>query len=92
MARFLIEVPHDADEQECALAVKVMLNAGSQYMMHAEFGCLDGEHKAWIIIEAESRQDAQFTVPPIYRPRAKIVQLNKFSLGEIEELLAQHQG
>jgi len=91
MPRFLIEVPHEADERECALAVKILLSSGSQYLTHADFGCRDGEHKAWIIVDAESRQDAWFVVPTVFRPRAKIVQLNKFSLSEIEEFLACHR-
>lgn len=91
MARFLIEVPHEAKPEACALAVKVLLSAGSHYLTHADFGCLDGEHKAWIILEVESKKDAQFLVPPVFRPRAKIVELNKFSLPEIDAFLAKHQ-
>jgi hypothetical protein len=91
MARFLIEVPHEAKEQECALAVKILLDSGSHYLTHADFGCLDGEHKAWIIIEADSKEEARFVVPSIFRPRARIIQLNKFSLAEIEEILAHHR-
>ncbi len=91
MARFLIEVPHEAKTKECALAVKILLSTGSHYLTHADFGCLDGEHKAWIIIEVDSKKEAQFIIPPVYRPRAKIVQLNKFSLGEINEILEHHQ-
>jgi hypothetical protein len=91
MARFLIEVPHEPKARECALAVKVLLSTGSHYLTHADFGCLDGEHKAWIIVDVDSKKDAQFVVPPAFRPRAKIVKLNHFSLGEIEEILAHHQ-
>jgi hypothetical protein len=92
MARFLIEVPHEAKKLECALAVKILLSSGSHYLTHADFGCLDGDHKAWVIIEAESKEDARFIVPSVFRPRAKIVQLNRFSLSEIEELLEAHPG
>lgn len=91
MARFLIEVSHEAKTQECALAVKILLSSGSHYLTHADFGCLDGEHKAWIIVEADSKEEVRYVVPSIFRPRARIVQLNKFSLDEIEELLAKHQ-
>ena len=90
MARFLIEVPHEAKAKECALAVKVLLSSGSHYLTHAEFGCLDGEHKAWIIIEVDSKEQAKCILPPVYRSRAKVVQLNKFSLQEIDELLQHH--
>jgi len=91
MARFLIEVAHTAEAKECALAVKVLLSSGSHYLTNAEFGCLDGEHKAWIIIEAESKEEAQFILPAAYRSKARIVKLNKFSLKEIDEFLAKHQ-
>jgi hypothetical protein len=92
MARFLIEVPHEAKKQECALAVKILLSSGSHYLTHADFGCLDGDHKAWVIIEADSKEEARFIVPSVFRPRAKIVQLNRFSLSEIEEMLEVHPG
>lgn len=91
MARFLIEVPHEDRAKECALAVKILLSSGSHYMTNAEFGCLDGEHKAWIIIEVDSKEDAQFIIPPAYRSRAKIVKLNKFSLQEIDDFLSHHE-
>ncbi|MHC4560068.1 MAG: hypothetical protein ACYS80_22500 [Planctomycetota bacterium] len=92
MARFLIEIPHEDKTKECALAAKVLLSSGSHYLTHADFGCLDGEHKAWIIIEVDSKEEAQLVIPSVYRPRAKIVKLNKFSLEEIDELLEHHQG
>ncbi|MDI6449878.1 hypothetical protein [Anaerobaca lacustris] len=91
MARFLIEVPHEARTKECALAAKILIGTGSQYLAHADFGCLDGEHKAWIIVEVGTKEEARFIVPPLFRPRAKIVQLNKFSLGELEEILECHE-
>ena len=91
MPRFLIEVPHEADTRECALAAQILLSSGSHYLTHADFGCLDGEHKAWIVVEADSKEEVRFVVPSIFRPRAKIVQLNRFSLEELEEILACHQ-
>ncbi len=91
MARFLIEVPHEAGTRECALAAKILISSGSHYLAQADFGCLDGVHKAWIIVEADSKEEVRFIDPSICRPRAKIVQLNKFSLDELEEILAHHQ-
>jgi hypothetical protein len=91
MARFLIEVPHEAKTKECAQAVKILLDSGSHYLTNAEFGCLDGEHTAWIIVEVDTREEALLVVPAIFRPRAKIVKLNKFSLQEIDRILEQHQ-
>lgn len=91
MARFLIEVPHEAETVACARAVQVLLSTGSHFLTHAEYGCLDGEHKAWIIVEVENKEEARLILPPVYRSQAKIVQLNWFSLEEIEEITRHHK-
>lgn len=91
MARFLIEVPHEARTNECALAAKILISTGSQYLAHADFGCMDGEHKAWIVVEVADKKEARLILPPLFRPHAKIIQLNKFSLAELEEILQRHQ-
>jgi len=57
---------------------------------NADFGCLDGEHKAWIVVEVSNKEEAKAVLPPEYRSSAKIVKLNKFTLKEIEDLLAHH--
>ncbi|MEJ2708394.1 MAG: hypothetical protein P8074_12335 [Anaerolineales bacterium] len=92
MPRFLIEVPHEAEEKACALAVKVFLETGSHFLSNADWGCMDGVHKAWIIVDMENKQEARYILPPAYRPAATIVQLNKFTMEEIDEILSHHQG
>ena len=91
MARFLIELPHEAEPVACLRAVQVLLSTGSHYLTHADFGCLDGEHKSWIIAEIENKEEARRILPPIYRSQAKIVGLNKFSLEEVNQLLLHHE-
>jgi len=92
MARFLIEVPHEAKKLECARAVQIFLKTGSHFLTHADWGCLDGEHKAWIIVDVESKEEARYILPPAYRSQAKIVRLNNFTIDEVEEILRHHQG
>ena len=91
MARFLIEVPHEAEKVECARAIQILLSTGSHFLTHAEWGCLDGVHKGWIIMELESKQEARSILPPAYRSQATIVELNKFTMEEIEEILRHHE-
>jgi len=86
-ARFLIEVPHEVTTVACARAVEVFLRTGSHFLTHADWGCRDGEHKAWIVAEVDSRDEARAIVPPAFRPQAKVVQLNEFSMEEIEDIL-----
>jgi hypothetical protein len=91
MARYLIEVPHGPEAKECALAVQVFLTTGSHFLKKADWGCRDGEHKGWIIVELDSREEARNVLPPNYRSQAKIVRLNKFSIEEIDEILSNHR-
>jgi hypothetical protein len=91
MARFLIEVPHEDDRVECARAIQVFLQTGSHFLVNADWGCLDGEHKAWIILEGDSKEDILSVLPLEVRPQAKIVKLAKFSMADVDEVLGQHQ-
>lgn len=91
MDRFFIEVPHEEETVACARAVEILLKTGSHFLSNAEWGCLDGEHKGWIIVEAENKQEARNMLPPAYRDQAKIVQINRFTLEQIDEILAHHK-
>ena len=90
MPRFLIELEHDEDAIECAHAVKQLLSSGSHFLTHADWGCKDGEHMACMIVEVDSKDEARGILPTEYRADAKIVQLNKFTLEEIDRVLAYH--
>jgi len=91
MARFFIEVPHEAEATACARVVEIFLKSGSHFLTHADWGCMDGEHKAWIVADVKSREEARAILPPAMRSEAKIVQLNFFTMEEIEEILRHHQ-
>jgi hypothetical protein len=91
MAKFLIEVPHEATMRECALAVQAFFETGSHFIPQMDWGCSDGVHKAWIIVEVDSKKEALYIVPPAYRPNAIIVELNKFTVEEIDDFLKHHK-
>lgn len=91
MAKFLIEVPHDPEKEACARVVEIFLKTGSHFLSNADWGCLDGNHNAWINVEVDSKDEARFILPPAFRAQAKIVQLNKFTIDEIDEILRQHR-
>jgi hypothetical protein len=89
-ARFLIEVPHEATVVACARAIEALLKSGSHFLTRADWGCKDGVHKAWIIVEVQNKDEARAIVPPAFRSAAKIVQLNWFTLEEMEGMVRQH--
>jgi hypothetical protein len=90
MARYLIEVPHAAEKNECMRSVAVFLQSGSHFLTNAEWGCHDGEHKAWFIMDADTKEEARHVVPPAFRDRAKVLQLSKFRIEEVEDYLKFH--
>ncbi len=92
MAKFLIEVPHEAEKVACLRAIQILLQTGSHYLTNAEFGCYDGDHKGWVIVDVDSKEEARAILPPIYRSQAKIVSLSRFNLDEVEGMLRHHQG
>ncbi len=90
MPRFYIEIPHEAEKVACLRAIKVLQETGSHFLTNADYGCKDGDHAARIVVEVDSKNEALMIVPSAYRPKAKVVQLNSFSVEEIDELLRHH--
>jgi hypothetical protein len=90
MPKFLIELPHESEVVACARAVKVLLETGSHFLTHADFGCCDGVHKAWIVVEGDSHEEVRNMLPPAYRRQASVVQLCKFGLVELDDLIKRH--
>jgi hypothetical protein len=92
MPKFFIEVPHEAEVVACAKAIRVFLETGSHFLTNAEWGCMDGEHKAWIIVDVDTKEEAHNIVPLAFRRDAKVTLLNRFTLEEIDEILRHHGG
>jgi hypothetical protein len=90
--RKAIKVPHEADKRACARDVRVFLETGSHFLTNAEWGCFDGEHKAWIILKMDSKEAARSIVPPAFQADAKIVELNRFTLAQLDEMERKHRG
>ncbi len=91
MPRFLIEVPHEEETLACARAIKILFESGSHFLTNADFGCRDGVHKAWIVVDVDSKDEARTMLHPAFRERATIVELNKFSPEKLDELLLYHE-
>ena len=90
MPKFLIEVPHSPDTLACARVVQVFLATGSHFLTNAEWGCMDGVHSAWIVVEVESKAEALGIVPPAFRAETRIVRLTRFTMDQIERTISRH--
>jgi hypothetical protein len=90
MAKFLIEVPHEATKAACNNAVRIFLQTGSHFLRQADWGCHDGEHKAWLIVDVENKDQALQIVPSLFRPKAKVVKLHTYTREEMENIESVH--
>jgi hypothetical protein len=87
MATFLIESQHSA--RMCPWVLRPILNQGAHTLDGYYWGCRDGAHMGWQIVEAASKFDVLATIPQVLRSQSRIVQLNRFTQ---DELLAFHEG
>jgi hypothetical protein len=90
MNKYLIEVHHAADIYECKQTVSVFLSSGSHFLTNADWGCKDGIHKAWFMMDADSKDEVMRIVPPAFRKDTTIIQLTKFGLSDYEDLKNRH--
>ncbi len=74
MERYLIETPHT--EKDCQMLIDQVYAMG--YLYHFDWGCPDGVHSGWAIIEAEDEAQARLAVPSFVRSKARVVRLTKY--------------
>ncbi|MBI4535173.1 MAG: hypothetical protein HY708_02770 [Ignavibacteriae bacterium] len=82
MPSFLVESHHTLDE--CVRVLQDLLAIG--YLTHFDWGCKDGDHTGWAIIEAENKAEALMVVPSSVRARARVIQLTRFSPEEVKAM------
>jgi hypothetical protein len=82
MKRYLVISNHTA--KDCVLAVKETLAIG--YLTHFDWGCKDGVHTGWAILEAEDKAQAMMSVPTFLRGQAQVVQILKFKPEKVAAL------
>ena len=87
MARYMIEVAHEGvTHRECVRLLKAFAQAGAHWLARTEFGCEEGVHKSWMIVEADNDADARLLVPPAVRTRALLVKLRTYTPEEISTM------
>ncbi len=89
MPRFLIETSHTSEHEGCVRALDAVTKYGSHLMTRTEWGCEDGVHCGWIIVDLNDRDEARRLVPPQYRANSRVVELRRWSRDKIEEMVKQ---
>jgi hypothetical protein len=82
MDRYLIETPHAVED--CRMLINQLHSQG--YLYNFEWGCADGVHCGWAIVEAESEDQARMIVPSVIRKDARVVRLLKYDINEAGEI------
>ena len=82
MKRFLVISHHTGGD--CVRALKEVLAIG--YLIHFDWGCKDGVHTGWAVLEAEDKTQALLSVPTFLREQAHVVQLTKFQPDKVEAM------
>ncbi len=90
MPRFLVEVPHEPESMTCARIVRAFLSSGNHFLTHAEWGCMDGVHSGWIVMDVDNREQALSILPAAVRGQARVVALNNFTIEQMDRVLADH--
>jgi hypothetical protein len=89
MEKFLIEIKNGGDIASCLRSIQSFLSSRTHFVTSVEWGCIEGEHKAWLIIKTGNRDDAMRIIPSAYRQNAKITSLHKFTGKEIDETMLE---
>lgn len=87
MEKFLIEIQNGGDRVSCLRSIQSFLSSRTHYVTRVEWGCLDEENKAWLIIETGNREDALRIIPAAYRQSAKITKLQILHSQENDDSL-----
>jgi hypothetical protein len=66
-----------------------MLQAGAQYLRRAYWGCEAGVHTSWLVVEAESDEDARLIAPPAFRASSVVVPVETFTPERIRRVHAE---
>jgi hypothetical protein len=81
MNRYLVETSHN--REDCLHVLDQFVAYG--HITHFEWGCESGICSGWAMVDAESEEQALYSVPSMLRERAKVIKLSKFTPEKIQE-------
>ena len=82
MDRYLVILPHTSED--CRKVLKQIESIGA--ITHFDWGCKDGDHTGYVLLEAESKPQALMVVPTLERHQARVIKLNRFSPEEVRAI------
>jgi len=87
MTRYMITAKHDP--AECLRAMDEELAKGKDVLDKFVYGCKEGDHTAYAIVEKKSLSEALALVPDFLQEGACITKVDKFTPAEIRSFHAK---
>jgi hypothetical protein len=89
--RYLIEVPHTADE--CTWVMDEIVGRGPQYQSMFWWGCQVGEHRAWAFLDGYGRKEIlEEALPPVLRERGIVHRLSRVDGRDLRRFHEEKDG
>lgn len=85
MARYLVTVPHTAED--CVAELDSVFGHSKELLARFDWGCKAGEHVGWVILEAGDEETACRMLPIAVRDKASACMVNKFTAEDIQGFL-----
>lgn len=82
--KYLIESPHT--KQECLRELDDISSKGKNTLGQFYWGCSQGDHTGYAIVDARDVNEARGLVPDFVRDKAKIVELSQFTPDQIRSM------
>ena len=82
MDRYIVMIPHTIED--CLQSLKQIEAIGT--ITHFDWGCKDGVHTGWAIVEADNKAEAMLTVPTLQRSKAQVIRLTKFDPEDVRTI------
>ncbi len=87
MARYLIASPHT--REQCLRALDEEAAKGAEVLDKFVYGCKEGDHTAYAIVDARSLSDALAMVPDFLQEDACISKVDSYSAEDIRAFHAK---
>jgi hypothetical protein len=87
MSRYLITSKHEP--ARCIEALDAELAKGTNALDKFVYGCKDGDHTGYAIVEVKTKSDALSLVPDFLQDDACITKVDKFTPAEIKSFHAK---
>lgn len=77
MPKFMVELSHTPDD--CIAAFGEPDQRDPDLLGEIYWGCMSGEHNGWVVVEAETEDQAREQAPKNYRGDLAITEVNEIS-------------